>query len=60
MRVTILGSGNGATAAAFEWASNGHEVSMWDFEEFPDNIAAIAAAGQIEGRVVMDLQTGQR
>lgn len=51
MRVTILGSGNGATAAAFEWASNGHEVAMWDFEDFPDNIAAIAERGHIEGRV---------
>lgn len=51
MRVTILGSGNGATAAAFEWASNGHEVAMWDFPEFPENLAAIAAAGHIEGRV---------
>lgn len=51
MRVTIMGSGNGATAAAFEWALNGHQVSMWDFEDFPDNIAAIAAAGHIEGLV---------
>ena len=51
MRVTILGSGNGATAAAFEWASNGHEVAMWDFEGFPDNVAMIAERGSIEGRV---------
>ena len=51
MRVTILGSGNGATAAAFEWAQNGHEVAMWDLPEFPDNIDAIARSGRIEGRV---------
>lgn len=51
MRVTIMGSGNGATAAAFEWAQAGHEVSMWDFERFGENVAAIAAAGHIEGRV---------
>lgn len=51
MRVTIMGSGNGATAAAFEWAEVGHEVAMWDFERFGDNIAAIAKAGGIEGRV---------
>ncbi|GAB95780.1 opine dehydrogenase [Kineosphaera limosa] len=51
MRVAIMGSGNGGTAAAFEWAQAGHEVSMWDFEQFDANIAAIAAAGSIEGRV---------
>lgn len=51
MRVAIMGSGNGGTAAAFEWAQAGHEVSMWDFERFDANIAAIAASGHIEGRV---------
>lgn len=50
MRVTVMGSGNGATAAAFEWAHNGHEVSMWDFERFDTNIAAIADRGHIEAR----------
>ena len=51
MRVAILGSGNGGTAAAFEWAAAGHEVAIWDFERFGENIAAIAASGHIEGRV---------
>ena len=51
MRITIMGSGNGATAAAFEWAEAGHQVSLWDFEQFDANIAAIAASGMIEGRV---------
>lgn len=51
MRVTVMGSGNGGTAAAFEWALNGHEVALWDFEEFDANIAAIAASGVVEGRV---------
>ena len=51
MRVTILGSGNGATAAPYEWAANGHDVAMWDLPQFPDNIAAIAERGHIEGRV---------
>jgi opine dehydrogenase len=51
MHVTILGSGNGATAAAFEWATNGHEVAIWDFQGFPDNVATIAERGNIEGRV---------
>ncbi len=51
MRVTVMGSGNGATAAAFEWACAGHEVALWDFERFAANIATIAAAGHITGRV---------
>lgn len=51
MRTTIMGSGNGATAAAFEWARAGHQVSLWDFGEFDQNIAAIAGSGHIEGRV---------
>lgn len=51
MRVTVLGSGNGGTAAAFDWASHDHEVALWDFPEFPSNVAAIASAGAIEGRV---------
>ncbi len=51
MRVAIMGSGNGASAAAFEWAQAGHRVSMWDFERFGENIAAIATSGHIRGRV---------
>ena len=52
MRIAIMGSGNGATAAAFEWAEAGHQVSLWGLERFgAANIAAIAASGTIEGRV---------
>ncbi|HHU37683.1 MAG TPA: opine dehydrogenase [Propionibacterium sp.] len=51
MRLAILGSGNGGTAAAFEWAQAGHEVALWDFTQFGGNVAAIAASGHIEGRV---------
>ena len=51
MRITVLGSGNGGTAAAFDWASHGHEVALWDFPQFGENIAAIAAAGAIRGLV---------
>lgn len=47
MKVAVLGSGNGACAIAFEWAQAGHEVSMFDFEVFPDTISAIAAKGGI-------------
>ncbi|WP_040161859.1 NAD/NADP-dependent octopine/nopaline dehydrogenase family protein [Mobilicoccus massiliensis] len=51
MRVTIMGSGNGATAAAFDCAQQGHDVAMWDFPRFTDNIAAIAETGHIRGLV---------
>ncbi len=47
MKVAVLGSGNGALAVAFEWAKAGHEVSIFDFEEFPKNIDAINKTGGI-------------
>lgn len=47
MKVAVLGSGNGACAIAFEWAQAGHDVSMFDFEQFPTTIAAVAAKGGI-------------
>lgn len=47
MRVTILGSGNGASATAFDWAFHGHEVAMWDFERFDTNIRAIGSSGSL-------------
>jgi len=48
MKVAVLGSGAGGTAVAFDWSQHGHEVFLFDFEQFPDNVAAIAAGGQIE------------
>lgn len=47
MKVAVLGSGNGACAIAFEWAQAGHTVSMFDFDQFPATIAAVAATGGI-------------
>jgi opine dehydrogenase len=47
MRVAILGSGNGGMAMAFEWARAGHDVSLFDFEQFSGNIEAVAARGGI-------------
>ncbi len=47
MKVAVLGSGNGAHAIAFEWAQGGHDVSMFDFDDFDTTIAAVAAAGGI-------------
>ncbi|MBT8191447.1 MAG: NAD/NADP octopine/nopaline dehydrogenase family protein, partial [Bacteroidia bacterium] len=41
MNIAVLGSGNGGCAMAAECASQGHNVSLFDFEKFPDNINAI-------------------
>ena len=47
MKIAVLGSGGGGTAVAFDWAEAGHEVFLFDFEDFPANLAAIARAGGI-------------
>ncbi len=47
MKITVLGAGAGGTAMAFDCANHGHDVRLFDFPEFPDNVAAIAAAGGI-------------
>ncbi|WP_313339545.1 NAD/NADP octopine/nopaline dehydrogenase family protein [Sedimentibacter sp.] len=55
MKVAVLGSGNGALATAFEWAKAGHEVSIFDFEQFPknieqiNNVGGIYSEGELEG-----------
>jgi len=53
MRIGVLGSGNGGCAVAFECASKGHEVSLFDFQQFPTQVAAIAKQGGIaaEGKL---------
>ena len=47
MQITVLGAGAGGTAVAFDCASHGHDVRLFDFEQFPDNIATIAEQGGI-------------
>ena len=42
MKIAVLGAGAGGTAIAFDCASHGHEVQLFDFSQFPDNISAIA------------------
>ncbi|WP_352418354.1 hypothetical protein [Proteiniborus sp.] len=42
MKIAVLGSGNGGCAVAFDWAQLGHDVYMFDFENFPTNIEAIS------------------
>jgi opine dehydrogenase len=55
MKISVLGAGAGGTALAFDCAAHGHEVRLFDFPQFPGNIAAIAdhggidAEGDIEG-----------
>ncbi len=53
MQITVLGAGAGGTAVAFDCAAHGHEVRLFDFEQFPGNIAGIAAQGGIhaEGNI---------
>ncbi len=48
MKIAILGSGNGGCAVAFDCADHGHEVSLFDFEQFPDNVRAISSRGGID------------
>ena len=47
MKIAVLGGGAGGTAVAFDCAAHGHEVRLFDFEQFGDNIAAVAAEGGI-------------
>jgi opine dehydrogenase len=47
MKITVLGAGAGGTAVAFDCAAHGHEVRLFDFPQFPDNIKAIASQGGI-------------
>ena len=47
MRIAVLGAGAGGTAMAFDCAAHGHEVRLFDFDQFPQNIAGIAAQNGI-------------
>ncbi len=47
MIIAILGAGAGGTATAFDFAFHGHDVRLFDFPEFPDNVAGIAEQGGI-------------
>jgi len=47
MNVTVVGSGNGGLATAFDFAVHGHTVRLFDSPHFPDHVAEVAAAGGI-------------
>ncbi len=55
MKISVLGAGAGGTAIAFDCAFHGHEVRLFEFQQFPDNIKTIAenkhitAEGDISG-----------
>ncbi len=55
MKISVLGAGAGGTAVAFDCAAHGHDVRIFDFSAFPQNIAAIArqkgihASGDLAG-----------
>ena len=53
MRVAVLGSGNGGCAVAFDYAQQGHEVSLYGTERFPANSEAVGAAGGIHASGVL-------
>ncbi len=59
MKVAVLGSGNGGCATAFEWAQAGHDVYLFDFEQFGKQINAInekggiSCEGEMSGFVVL-------
>ncbi|MEJ2255662.1 MAG: NAD/NADP octopine/nopaline dehydrogenase family protein [Woeseiaceae bacterium] len=47
MKIAVLGAGAGGTAIAFDCAVHGHEVRLFDFPQFAENIAAIDARKSI-------------
>jgi opine dehydrogenase len=47
MNVSILGSGGGGLAVAHDFSTHGHDVRLFDFEDFPGNIKAVESNGGI-------------
>ena len=47
MKIAVLGSGDGAHAVAFEWASAGHDVYIFDFPQHTKTLLDIEAVGGI-------------
>ena len=43
MKIAVLGAGAGGTAIAFDCAAHGHDVRLFDFPQFADNIAAVVS-----------------
>ncbi len=47
MNITVLGAGAGGMAVAFDCAMHGHNVRLFDFPRFAENIKAVAERGEI-------------
>lgn len=47
MRIAVLGAGAGGTSVAFDCAVHGHDVRLFDFPQFGENIRGIAEQGGI-------------
>jgi opine dehydrogenase len=47
MKIAVLGSGNGGCAVAYDCATQGHQVRLFDFQQFPENIKAVRNYGGI-------------
>jgi opine dehydrogenase len=54
MIVSVLGAGNGACATAADWALSGHEVRMYDFDQYHECLEPIQTQGGIH--VIGDLE----
>ena len=48
MKVAILGSGNGGLTAAADWSLAGHEVRLFDFPEFTQQLEAVIINGGVQ------------
>ncbi len=54
MNIAVLGSGNGGCAVAFDCAAQGHQVSLFDFEQFPESIKAVQNNGGIHCEGILE------
>jgi len=54
MKIAVLGSGNGGCAVAFDCAIHKHNVRLFDFDAFPDNIKAVQQQGGICAEGVLE------
>jgi opine dehydrogenase len=54
MNIAVLGSGNGGCAVAFDCAAHGHQVSLFDFEQFPESIKAVQKNGGIHSQGMLE------
>ena len=54
MNVTVVGSGNGGLATAFDFALHDHTVRLFDTPHFPDHVAEVADAGGIHAAGVIE------